>query len=166
MAAIQIQVRRLPVVGRIGGWQLILGLGLLAGLTMWGSVFVRSVTVYPTTVLFTQERSIGLPPPVEDLDFGDVPAGLPISRKVILENDGRSDVYVGVVAIGGIRGFMENSDMFFSMTPGETKDIDFTVHAPVNMTDQRYDGTVFIFRLPWFNPTSPAMAEAAEGIGE
>jgi hypothetical protein len=134
---------------RLRRWQVVLGGGIALALLLWGFIAVSMVTTYEATVLFTESRSIGLPPPLDNLDFGDVPTGLPMNRKVTFENDGKIDTYMIVISRGGIRDFMSISDAFFNLAPGETKDIEFTAHAPANIPEGRHDGKVYVIRLPW-----------------
>jgi hypothetical protein len=140
---------RLP---RLTRWRLAaLGTILLVVLA-WGSVAVSSTTMYSSTVLFTQDVGIGIPPPFENLDFGDVPRGLPMHRDVILDNNGKLDTYVLVFSWGGIRDFLSIDDAFFNLSPGEQRTVNFSVRAPENAPEKRYSGRVFIVRLPWWWP--------------
>ncbi len=119
---------------------------------LWSAVTVLSTTTYSTTVLFTEGGGIGLPPPFENLDFGDVPAGMEMHRNVILENNGKLDAFVVVIPWGGIRDFFHVDDAFFNMSPGENRNVDFSVYAPANTAEGRHSGRVFILRLPWWWP--------------
>lgn len=140
---------RLPRVTR---WRLVaLGAVLLVVLA-WGSVALSSTTMYSTTVLITEERGIGIPPPFQSLDFGDVPQGMSMHRNVILENDGKLDSYVLIFSWGGIRDFLSIDDAFFNLSPGEERTVDFSVRSPQNAPAERYSGRVFIVRLPWWWP--------------
>jgi hypothetical protein len=141
---------RLPRVTR---WRLVaLGAVLLVVLG-WGSVAVSSTTMYSATVLVAEPGSgIGIPPPTESLDFGDVPQGMPMHRNVILENNGKLDSYVLILSWGGIRDFLSIDDAFFNLAPGEQRTVDFSVRAPANAPPERKSGRVFIVRLPWWWP--------------
>jgi hypothetical protein len=153
-------IGRLPAAlrRRLTGWRLtrwrlaVLGAVLLV-LIAWGAVAVSSTTMYSSTVLFTEAGSgIGIPPPFENLDFGDVSQGMPMHRNVILENNGKLDTYVMVFSWGGIRDFLSIDDAFFNIAPGEQHTVDFSVQAPSNANLKRYSGRVFVVRLPWYWP--------------
>jgi hypothetical protein len=105
--------------------------------------------MYSATVLVTGEGAIGLPPPTDELDFGDVSGGLNISRKMTLTNDGQFDSYVVIIVTGGIRDFLSVSDAFFVLDKGEERTVEFKVHPAMNAEQKRYSGHVFIVRMPW-----------------
>jgi hypothetical protein len=122
-------------------------------LLLWSLVVALSTTTYGTTVLFTeQDNGIGLPPPTESLDFGDVPAGGQMHRNVNLENNGGLDTFVVVIPWGGIRDFFHVDNAFFNIAPGDKHAIDFSVSSPANTPHERHSGRVFIVRLPWWSP--------------
>ncbi|MGD0765967.1 MAG: hypothetical protein ABR978_06640, partial [Dehalococcoidia bacterium] len=83
---------------------------------------------------------------------GDVPRGLPMHRNVTLDNNGKLDTYVLVFTWGGIRDFLSVDDAFFNMSPGETRNMEFSVQAPSNADAKRYSGRVWVVRLPWWWP--------------
>jgi len=140
---------RLPRVTR---WRLVALGAVLLVVVAWGSVAVSSTTMYSATVLITEEAGIGIPPPFESLDFGDVPRGIPMHRNVILENNGKLDTYVLIFSWGGIRDFLSIDDAFFNIAPGEQHTADFSVRAPANAPSERKSGRVFILRVPWWWP--------------
>lgn len=119
---------------------------------LWSAVTALSTTTYSTTVLFTEGGGIGIPPPLENLDFGDVPRGMDMHRNVILENNGKLDAFVVVITWGGIRDFLHVDDAFFNLGTREKHNVDFSVYAPANMPESRHSGRVFIVRLPWWWP--------------
>lgn len=147
-----VALRRRLGLPRVTRWRLVaLGAVLLVVLA-WGAVAVSSTTMYSATVLITEGRGIGIPPPTERLDFGDVPQGMSMHRNVILENDGKLDSYVLILSWGGIRDFLSIDDAFFNLSPGEERTVDFSVRSPDNAPAKRYSGRVFIVRLPWWWP--------------
>ena len=140
---------RLP---RLTRWRLAV-LGVVALLViLWGAVAVSSTTTYSTTVLITEGGGIGIPPPFENLDFGDVPRNLEMHRNVMLDNGGKLDTYVLIFSWGGIREFLSIDDAFFNLAPGDGRTVDFSVRAPANAPEERHSGRVFIVRLPWWWP--------------
>ena len=41
------------------------------------------------------------------------------------------------------------SDAFFLLDPGDTKVVEFSAGIPRTTEPKRYDGKVYIFKLPW-----------------
>jgi len=123
---------------------------------IWALVAVRSTSMYEASVFVTGQTGIGLPPPTEELDFGDVSAGLNMSRELTLTNDGQFDSFVVIVAVGGIRDFLHISDAFFVLDRGEEKTVRFQVVVPDGAELKRYSGKVLVFRIPWGVPFASA----------
>ena len=122
---------------------------LFAILALWTAVTILSTSRYTTTVLFDQAGTgIGLPPPENNLDFGDVQAGGGIHRNIDLDNSGSLDTFVVVIPWGGIRDFLHIDDAFFNMSPSNSHTIDFSVNAPIDTSRQRHSGTVYVVRVP------------------
>ena len=133
-------------------WRLVVAGVAFLGVVLWLFVAASSISTYSSTVLFTESGGIGIPPPLENLDFGDVPRGLPMHRNVTLDNSGKLDAYVLVFTWGGIRDFLSVDDAFFNMSPGEERNVEFSVQAPSNADPKRYSGRVWVVRLPWWWP--------------
>jgi hypothetical protein len=134
---------------RLTRWRLVAIGGIAAILFVWSGVAVSSTTMYSATVLVTGEGGIGLPPPTDTLDFGDVSPGFNMSRKLTLTNDGHFDSYVAIIVTGGIRDFLSVDDAFFVLDKGEERTVEFKVRPPANAGEKRYSGRVFIVRMPW-----------------
>jgi hypothetical protein len=147
-------IRHFPALlrKRVTRWRLIVAGVAFLGVVLWLLVAASSISTYSSTVLFTDSGGIGIPPPFENLDFGDVPRGLPMHRNVTLDNNGKLDTYVLVFTWGGIRDFLSVDDAFFNMSPGETRNMEFSVQAPSNADAKRYSGRVWVVRLPWWWP--------------
>jgi len=141
-----------PISRRLTRWRLLVGGAAFLAVLLWLAVAASAITTYSSTVLFTEGGGIGIPPPFENLDFGDVPRGMPMHRDVILENNGKLDTYIMVFTWGGIRDFLSVDDAFFNLSPGEQRNVDFAVGAPANANLKRYSGRVFVVRLPWWWP--------------
>lgn len=138
---------------RITRGRLILLGVFVAILGLWAAVTVLSTSRYSTTVLFADPGTgIGLPPPDQRLDFGDVPAGTAMHRNINLKNSGNLDAFVVVIPWGGIRDFFHVDDAFFNMSPGEEHNVDFSVYAPADSGRQRHSGSVYIVRIPYWWP--------------
>lgn len=130
-------------------WRLV-AIGVVAAiLFVWSGVAVSSTTMYSATVFVTGEGGIGLPPPTNTLDFGDVSPGLNMTRKMTLTNDGLFDSYVAIIVTGDIRNFLSVDDAFFVLDKDEERTVEFKVRAPINAEENRYSGRVFIVRMPW-----------------
>ncbi len=152
------------VVGRPRGWRRflprprltrtrVIALGVLGLIFLiWALVLARSTTMYDSTVLIMGEPGIGLPPPTEELDFGDIGPGLNMSREVILTNDGQFDMFVMVVSVGSIRDFLHIDDAFFVLDKGESRTVQFEIISPDGAERKRYSGKVLVFRIPWGLP--------------
>jgi len=141
-----------PISRRLTRWRLLVGGAAFLAVLLWLAVAASAITTYSSTVLFTEGGGIGIPPPFENLDFGDVPRGMPMHRDVILENKGKLDTYIMVFTWGGIRDFLSVDDAFFNLSPGEQRNVGFAVQAPSNANLKRYSGRVFVVRLPWWWP--------------
>jgi hypothetical protein len=134
---------------RLTRWRLV-AIGVIAVmLLVWSGVAVSSTTMYSATVLVKGESAIGLPPPTDTLDFGDVSPGFNMSRRLTLTNDGHFDSYVAIIVTGGIRDFLSVDDAFFVLDKGEERTVEFKVRPPINAEEKRYSGRIFIVRLPW-----------------
>jgi hypothetical protein len=108
--------------------------------------------MYSATVLVAEQGGIGIPPPNEELDFGDVSPGLNMSRHMVLKNEGNLDSYVVIISWGSIRDFMGISDAFFHLEPGNEKTVEFKVRPPAGAEAKRYSGRVLVVRVPWWWP--------------
>ena len=140
IAALQPRTRR--------HWALYAGLALpaLFLLFVWSTA-----TTYSVTVLVTEEQNVfGLAPYFEDrLDFGDLPQGGGATMEVTLENRGRVPARFFVISTGDIRQFIQISDAFFLVDPSDTKVVEFRAGIPRTAAPQRYDGKLYVFKIPW-----------------
>ncbi len=143
------------VVPRATRWRLIALAAIVLLFVVWTGVAARSTASYGATVLVVEGQggqTVGIPPPGEALDFGDLSPGLELTRDLTLTNDGGLHTYFAVIMRGDLRDFVSVSDAFFSLEPGETKTVGFTARIPKNAEPKRYSGDVYLVRLPWWRP--------------
>ena len=139
---------RLP---KITGRRLI-ALGALVGVVTWLFVIISSVSVYSTQLVVVEGGTLGIPPPTENLDFGDVPRGGQLQRFITFENSGIIPTAVVLVEWGGARDFTHVSDAFFSLAPGDDKTVVFDARPPASAAANTYKGKVIAIRVPWWCP--------------
>ncbi len=120
-------------------------------LVLWGAVAVSSTSIYSAQVVVLDSPAIGVPPP-EGLDFGDIPRGNSAERKITFENNGRIPTAAVIVEWGGIRGLLKISDAFFTLDPGDKKEVAFRAEAPAGGEAKKYSGKVIVLRVPWWWP--------------
>jgi hypothetical protein len=124
---------------------------------LWGAVAVASTSIYSAQVLVVDSGGIGIPPPTETLDFGDVPPDATVNRVIQFENNGRVPTGVMILEWGGIGDLMGISDAFFTLDPGDEKEVTFDVTPPRSALAQgdeekEYSGRVIVLRVPWWTP--------------
>jgi hypothetical protein len=127
---------------------------------LYGALFIaalfllfvwRSSSSYSAQVLVIDETGVvGLSPYTDRLDFGDLPRGGSATMPMTLENSGPLPARFAIVATGDIRQFIEMSDAFFVLDPGETKTVEFVTVVPGSAEAKKYTGKVYVVRMPWF----------------
>jgi len=105
---------------------------------------------YEALVQVIDEDRIGVNPTSERLDFGDLPKDKDAIRTVSLQNQSsyKMPSYVIVWERGEISDLMRVSKNFFTLDPGQTQRLDFTVHVPSSAEFKYYKGSVVIFQIP------------------
>ena len=121
-------------------------------LLLWAAIAVRSTSIYSTQVLVVDSEAIGIPPPDERLDFGDIPRGGSVERSIQFQNNGRIPTGVVILEWGSIRDLMSVSDAFFSLDPGDEKRVTFETASPASGEAKKYSGKVIVMRAPWWWP--------------
>jgi len=148
LAAGRLRVPR-PHFPRLKGWQLIV-LGLLGVLILvWVSVTISFTSLHSAQMYVVEGRAIGIPPPTEELDFGDVPLGVEMERKLTLTNGSPFPTRVTIFAVGGIRDFIEIEDAFFTLGPGDERTILLEGRGLVGAEARKYTGRVVVIQTPW-----------------
>ncbi len=128
-------------------------MGVIAVLfVLWVAVAVSSISVYSTQMVVVDGSAIGIPPPDENLDFGDVPYGGYLERSILFENNGRIPTAVMILEWGGVRDLVGLSDAFFTLDPGEEKVVTFEARPPASAEAKAYTGKVIVVRVPWWTP--------------
>jgi len=137
---------RLP---RLARWQLI-ALGVLVALLVVSSGATLGLSKsYSAQIFVVEGGTIGIPPPLERLDFGDAPRGTVVERKIGLENDSPIPLRVFVFALGGIRDFISIDDAFFKLGSGDEHTIVLEAKPPASAEAKKYEGRVVVVQMPW-----------------
>jgi hypothetical protein len=133
-------------------WQLaVLGL-LLLFVTLWLTATATSTSTYSASLLVTEGRH-GIPPPGNPFDFGDLPPGASSDNMHTFTNDGKTDIYIMIGVFGGIRDFIDIEDAFFTLKPGEERQILVKLSVPPTAEPgKHYSGKVIITRMPFWVP--------------
>ena len=121
---------------------------------LWGAVAVASTSIYSAQVVVVEGGAVGIPPP-NDLDFGDLPPRAVAEKKIAFENNGRVPTGVLIIEWGGIGDLMAISDAFFTLDPGDEKEVTFTVDPPPSALSgeaKKYSGRVIVVQVPWWTP--------------
>lgn len=133
---------------RLRRWQLA-ALGVLVLLlAVWVGVSIGSSRMYSAQMYVVEGGSVGIPPPIE-LDFGDLPRGMAIDRKITLENNGFVPMRVTIVEWGNISDFVDISDAFFTLRPGEERTVTFTATSWMSAEAKKYSGKILVTQVPW-----------------
>jgi len=112
--------------------------------------FAQSVSWYSAQVVAKEGGSpIGFAPFTDRLDFGEIPAGGVITRKLTLENNSSIDNYIVIFIMGGVGDLVSIEPSSFTLREGETREVDFKLFMPASATpDQVFSGNVVIMRFP------------------
>ena len=125
---------------------------------VWGIVivlvFVVAVQIvvaekYKAQVLVIEgEKTVGVNPTDEKLDFGDLSGDTSAIRYVTLKAGG-IDTYIMVWKFGSIAELIKISENNFVMKKGDEKKLEFNVYMPPSApVGEKYTGRVWIFKLP------------------
>ena len=140
---------RLHVFSR---WRLVLLVGILLLMLLWSGVAATSTSIYSAHLEVTETTNV-IAPPGALFDFGGLPPTAGITHKLTLKNDGKLNTYVTITVFGGIRDFLDVSDAFFNLKPGQERQIEFELTVPSTaQPDKQYSGRVIVTRLPWWAP--------------
>jgi len=137
---------RWPALAR---WQLIALAVVVALLVVWSGATIGFTRTYPAQVFVMDTGTIGIPPPLETLDFGDAPRGTGIERKITLENNSPIPLRVFVFAYGDIRDFIEIDDAFFKLGPRDSHTIVVEARPLASAEAKKYEGRVVVVQTPW-----------------
>ena len=140
---------RWPALAR---WQLIALGVVVAYLVIWSGTTLGFSKTYSAQMFVTDSGAIGIPPPLETLDFGDVPRGAAIERKITIENDSPIPLRVFVFTWGDIRDLISIDDAFFRVGAGDEHTIVLEARGPASGEAKKYDGRVVVVQTPWLFP--------------
>ena len=96
------------------------------------------------------ENIMGVNPLTESLDFGDLSRNNGMTRFITMKNSGRFSTYVIVWKFGDISDLIKVDKNFFTLKSGEEVELSFEINIPPSAEIKKYDGGVWIFRLPIF----------------
>ncbi len=105
---------------------------------------------YPALVQVIDQNRIGVNPSGNSLDFGDLPRDKDAIRDVDLQNNSpyKIPTYVLVWKLGAIADFIKVDQNNFTVEPGHTAKLEFSIHIPNTAEYKYYSGKVFIFQIP------------------
>lgn len=104
---------------------------------------------YQATVQVIEEKGeIGVNPLADKLDFGDLAKETTAIRYVSLANNGGMKNYIMVWKFGGAADLMKISRNNFTLEPDQKERLEFQIFIPVSASEQRYNGSVWIFKIP------------------
>lgn len=109
---------------------------------------IASGSSYKMTVnVIDKSNFIGVNPSTELLDFGDLAKNYNAVKYVKIANTGKIPSYMLILGTGEISKFIEKGETFFSVSPGEEKEISFTINIPPTAENKKYNGKIYIFHL-------------------
>ena len=94
------------------------------------------------------ENVLGLNPTTEPLDFGDLSRNNGIARQISIENGGGMNIFVAAFKFGELASLVKLDRNFFVLKPGEEAQISLEVSIPPSAETKKYDGRIWVFRLP------------------
>lgn len=134
---------------QLARWQLIALAVVAFLLVLLSGTTLGLSTSYSAQIFVVEGGAIGLPPPLERLDFGDAPRGVVVERKIGLENNSPIPLRVFVFAMGDIRDFITVDDAFFRLGPGDEHTIVVEARPPASAEAKKYEGRVVVVQMPW-----------------
>ncbi len=103
---------------------------------------------YEALVQVIKEDKIGVNPTGERLDFGDLPRDKSATRNVTLSSKGSTGTYIMVWKFGDISDLLKVNKNYFTLKPGTTEKLEFSVYVPNSADYRYYRGKVIIFQIP------------------
>ncbi len=129
-------------IGKIILWVVVLVVVLFA------VVQYINASKYEALVQVIKEDKIGVNPTGERLDFGDLPRDKSATRNVTLSSKGSTGTYIMVWKFGDISDLVKVSKNYFTLKPGTTEKLEFSVYIPNSAEYKYYKGRVIIFQIP------------------
>lgn len=94
------------------------------------------------------ENIVGINTMRDKLDFGDLSRNNGMTRYISLKSEGGVATYVAVLQMGEISDLVKPDKNFFILPSGEEARLAFEINIPPSAATKKYDGSVWIFRLP------------------
>lgn len=129
-------------VGKIIAWVVVLLVVFIA------VVQYLNASKYEALVQVIKEDKIGVNPTGERLDFGDLPRDKSATRNVTLSSKGSTGTYIMVWKFGDISDLLKVNKNYFTLKPGTTEKLEFSVYVPNSADYRYYKGRVIIFQIP------------------
>ncbi len=85
--------------------------------------------------------NIGISKNLSELDFGVVPPGMSVSRKILLGNNRDFDVFVVVILDSNLSDYLFGNDTVFLLA-GESKEYVLQLSVPINISHGDYSGKI------------------------
>ncbi len=124
-------------------------LGLIVIVAIFVVVQFINASKYEMTVNVVEgENVLGLNPTTERLDFGDLSRNNGIARQVSIENGGGMDIFVFAFKFGELASLVKLDRNFFVLESGQDVQLSLEVFIPPSAEVRKYDGKIWIFRLP------------------
>ena len=113
---------------------------------------VLDANKYPALVrVIAGEGKIGVNPTDTALDFGDLARGVTAVRRVNIDNATPMPMFVMIVKTGSISDLMKIDKNYFKVAANTKQKVEFSTYIPASAgIDQKYDGRVFLFKIPTF----------------
>ena len=129
-------------VGKIIAWVIVFLMVFIA------VVQYLNASKYEALVQVIKEDKIGVNPTGERLDFGDLPRDKSATRNVTLSSKGNTGTYIMVWKFGDISDLLKVNKNYFTLKPGTTEKLEFSVYVPNSAEYRYYKGKVIIFQIP------------------
>jgi len=127
----------------------IIVLSLIAIIGVFVVIQVINASKYDMVVnVVDGENVLGLNPLTERLDFGDLSRNNRMARQITIANGGSMDSYVIVWKFGEVSDLVHVDKNFFTVKSKEESKISFEVGIPPSAETRKYEGGVWIFRVP------------------
>ena len=127
----------------------LIGLGIGAVVAVFVVVQVINAAKYEMVVNVVEgENVVGLNPTDVRLDFGDLSRNNRLTRQVSVANGGGIDTFVMAFKFGAIADLVRQDKNFFVVKPKEEAMISLEVRVPPSAETRKYEGTLWVFRLP------------------
>jgi hypothetical protein len=131
-------------------WQIILTI-VIAVLAVLVFIFFSWADMYSSQAVAKEAgSSIDMAPFPDRIDFGDIPQGDTVTKKVVMTNNGNNDNTIKVFVLGSIAQLVDVvPGKSFTLKAGETVNLNFRLSMPASApVGKKFSGRIIIFTLP------------------